>query len=105
MNGSADSKLAGILIDNYGFVIGDGGGGRGHTAPLLQDGAGPVMKPEMGMWLATPAGNNGLSHCGAFFPPSFLLKFISKLCIFLFFKEMKQKKKQSVSSSFSVHTI
>lgn len=29
MNGSAGGKLAGILRDNYGFLIGDGGGGSG----------------------------------------------------------------------------
>lgn len=77
MNGSAGSKLAGVLRDNYGFLIGCGGWWkglgiqRGPSAPLLQDGASPVMKPEMGMWLASPTGNNGLSHCITFFPPDF----------------------------------
>lgn len=81
LNGSAGSELAGILRDNYGFLIG-GGGGRGPTAPQLQDGAGPVMKPEMGMWLATAAGNNGPSHCTAFFPPRFSTQVFLQIIFF-----------------------
>lgn len=50
----------------------------GPTALQLRDGVGPAMKPEMGMWLATAAGNNGLFHCSTFFP----LHFVSKYCVF-----------------------
>lgn len=42
MNGRAESKLAGVLKGNYGFLIG-GGGGRGPTTPQLQDGAALIM--------------------------------------------------------------
>lgn len=48
----------------------------GPTALQLQDGVGPAMKPEMGMWLATAAGNNGLFHYSTFFPSCFS----SQLC-------------------------
>lgn len=91
MNGSAGSKLAGVLRGNYGFFIGGGdGGGRGPTTPQLQDGAGPVIKPEMWMWLATPAGNNGLSPCRAFFPPCFS----SQVCLqIMYLLEKKSYKK------------
>lgn len=77
MSGNAGSKLAGVLRDNYGFLIGGGSGGGGEmgwciqrvpSATDLQDGACLVMKRAMGMWLAIPAGNNGLSHRIAFFP-------------------------------------
>lgn len=65
MNGSGGSKLTGGLRGNYGFLI-VGGRGQAYRGALLpsqfQDGASPVMKPKMWMWLATPAGNNGLSH-------------------------------------------
>ena len=94
MNGSAGSKLAAIqLRDNYGFLIG-GGGGRGPSTPQSQDGAGPVMKPDMGMLLTTAAGNNGLSHCSAFFPPCFS----SQVC-FHIIKKIGQKE----DSMYRIH--
>lgn len=55
---------------------------RGPAAPQWS-GTERVMKPEMGMWLATPAGNNGLYGCSAFFPICFFFfKCVSKSCVF-----------------------
>lgn len=68
----------GIIMVFLLVVDGAGHTGGGPTALQLRGGVGPAMKPEMGMWLTTAAGNNGLFHRSTFFP----LHFVSKYCVF-----------------------
>lgn len=83
-----------LLVEGFGIE-------RGPTTPQLQDGAGPVMKPEMWMWLVTPAGNNGLSHCSAFFP----LCFSSQVCFHIMYLLGEKKEIQQNETKHTMQPI
>lgn len=72
----------------------------GPTVPQLQDGVGPVMKPEMGMWLAMVAGNNGFFHCCTFFPSCFSFQ----VCFQMMFRK-KETKYSMLLVCMTVHYI
>lgn len=91
-----------MLVSDFGdynyifssmWLMGLGSQG-GPAAPQLQNGIGPVMKPEMRTLLATAAGNNGLFDCSTFFPSCFSSQVCYQMMYLL--EKKKTKRKQNI---------